>query len=63
MDRLLARRATTGLYRTTPLRALSAHAPCFHDESALTLAAVVDHYDSFLRLGLAKAEKADLVEF
>lgn len=63
MDPRLARRATTGLYRTTPLRALSAHAPYFHDGSAATLAAVVEHYDSFLRLRLADAEKADLVEF
>ncbi len=63
MDPRLAQRATTGLYRTTPLRALSAHAPYFHDGSAATLAAVVEHYDSFLRLRLADAEKADLVEF
>ena len=63
MNPLLAQRATTELYRTTPLRALSAHAPYFHDGSAVTLAAVVDHYDSFLRLGLAEPEKDDLVEF
>jgi len=63
MDPVLAGRGTTGLYRTTPLRALSAHAPYFHDGSAATLAAVVDHYDSFLSLGLADAERADLVEF
>jgi len=63
MDPVLAGRGTTGLYRTTPLRALSAHAPYFHDGSAATLAAVVDHYDSFLSLGLADAERAELVEF
>ena len=63
MDPLLAQRSTTGLYRTTPLRALSAHAPYFHDGSAMTLRAVVDHYDSFLTLGLTEPEKADIVEY
>lgn len=63
MDPLLAQRSTTGLYRTTPLRALSAHAPYFHDGSAATLVAVVEHYDSFLQLRLSDAEKADLAEF
>jgi mono/diheme cytochrome c family protein len=63
MEPLLAQRGTTGLYRTTPLRALSAHAPYFHDGSAPTLDAVVKHYDAFLGLGLDAHEQADLVEF
>lgn len=63
MDPTLARRSVTGRYRTTPLRGLVWHAPYFHDGSAETLAAVVEHYDEFLGLGLSEAEKSDLVEF
>ena len=63
MDPLHAQRSTTKLYRTTPLRGLWQHAPYFHDGSATTLAAVVEHYNSFLGLNLTTAQKADLVEF
>jgi hypothetical protein len=63
MDPVHAQRSTTGLYRTTPLRGLWQHAPYFHDGSAPTLAAVVDHYNSFLRLGLTASQRADLIEF
>jgi hypothetical protein len=58
-----AARSATGSYRTTPLRALWQHPPYFHDGSAATLPAVVDHYDTVLSLGLTPAQKADLVEF
>jgi mono/diheme cytochrome c family protein len=55
--------SATGAYRTTPLRALSLHAPYFHDGSAADLPAVVDHYDRLFGLKLAPAQKADLVEY
>src|SRR5204863_520634 len=42
-DPVLANRATTKLYRTTPLHGVWQHAPYFHDGSADTLADVVDH--------------------
>lgn len=63
MDPLHAQRSTTKQYRTTPLRGLWQHAPYFHDGSALTLMDVVEHYDSFLDLGLTAMQKADLVEY
>jgi hypothetical protein len=62
-DPLYAARSATGMYRTTPLRALWQHPPYFHDGSAADLLAVVNHYDSVLSLGLTDAQKADLVEF
>jgi hypothetical protein len=58
-----ATRSATGQYRTTPLRALWQHAPYFHDGSAKTLTAVVNHYDALFTLGLNARQKADLVEF
>jgi mono/diheme cytochrome c family protein len=62
MDPAYAARSATGLYRTTPLRALWQHPPYFHDGSAATLADVVAHYDAYLGLGLTAGEQADLVE-
>lgn len=62
-DPLYAARSATGMYRTTPLRALWQHPPYFHDGSAADLLAVVNHYDRVLLLGLSDAQKADLVEF
>jgi hypothetical protein len=62
-DPRYAERSATGLYRTTPLRALWQHPPYFHDGSASDLAAVVNHYDMVLSLGLTADQKADLVEF
>lgn len=63
MDPVLAQRAATGLYRTTPLRALWQHAPYFHDGSAETLAQVVDHYESCLGLGITPEQRLDLIEY
>jgi mono/diheme cytochrome c family protein len=63
MDATYAERTATGMYRTTPLRALLAHPPYFHDGSAATLADVVEHYDTTLDLGLSADEQADLVEY
>jgi hypothetical protein len=58
-----ALRSATKMYRTTPLRALWQHPPYFHDGSAADLLAVVNHYNSVLKLGLRDREKADLVEY
>jgi hypothetical protein len=62
-DPLYAQRSATKEYRTTPLRALWQHPPYFHDGSAPTLEAVVNHYDAHFRLGLTAKQKADLVEY
>ena len=58
-----AGRSATGKYRTTPLRGVWQHPPYFHDGSAATLLAVVNHYDELFRLNLSAQQKADLVEF
>jgi hypothetical protein len=63
MDPRYAERTATGKYRTEPLRGLWQHAPYFHDGSAATLDAVVDHYDRLFRLRLPGRQKADLVEY
>ena len=63
MDPAYAARSATGLYRSTPLRALWQHAPYFHDGSAATLEDVVAHYQSVLSLELTDTEKGDLVEY
>jgi len=63
MEPVYASRSATGQYRTTPLRALWQHAPYFHDGSAPTLEAVVDHYVQFFGLVLTDEQKADLVQF
>ncbi len=58
-----AARSVTGRYRTTPLRGLLQHAPYFHDGSAATLSAVVDHYDTLMSLRLTAQQKSDLVAY
>lgn len=58
-----ARRSATKMYRSTPLRALVLHPPYFHDGSAPTLSAVVDHYDTVFGLRLTAQQKADLVQY
>jgi cytochrome c553 len=63
MDAAYAARSATKKYRATPLRALWQHAPYFHDGTAASLAAVVDHYDTTLKLKLSAAQKKDLVEY
>ena len=62
---LHANRASTGKYRTTPLRGVWQHPPYFHDGAHATLADVVDHYDSadVLNTKLSASEKSDLVEY
>ncbi|HEX7089096.1 MAG TPA: c-type cytochrome [Longimicrobiales bacterium] len=63
MDPAYAQRTTQKRYRTTPLRGVWQHPPYFHDGSAATLADVVAHYDSYLKLGLSAQERADLAEY
>ena len=62
-DPLYAQRSATKQYRTTPLRALWQHPPYFHDGSAPTLEAVVNHYNGQFGLGLTAKQMADLVEY
>jgi hypothetical protein len=63
MEPEYAARSATGMYRTTPLRALWQHPAYFHDGSAASLLDVVDHYDTLFKLGLTARQKADLVGF
>jgi mono/diheme cytochrome c family protein len=63
MDAAYAERTVNKKYRTTPLRALWQHAPYFHDGSAKTLTAVVDHYNRALTLRLSAEDKRNLVEY
>ena len=63
MEPVYASRSVTGFYRTSPLAGVWQHPPYFHDGSAPTLAAVVEHYNKVRSLGLTPAQKADLVEY
>jgi mono/diheme cytochrome c family protein len=65
IDEFQASRAPDGRYRTTPLRGLWTHATggYYHDGRFATLAAVIDHYDAHLSLGLDSQEKRDLQEY
>jgi len=63
METTYADRSASKKYRTTPLRGLAQHPPYFHDGSAATLSAVVDHYDQFMAMGLTATEKADLIAY
>jgi cytochrome c peroxidase len=66
-DPQYALRSATKLYRTTPLRGLwhppQLQGPYFHDGSAPTLEAVVDHYVATRGLALTAQQRADLVAF
>jgi len=66
-DPAYALRSATKLYRTTPLRGLwnppQLMGPYFHDGSAPTLEAVVDHYVREFGLSLTSRQKSDLVEY
>ena len=52
-------------YRTAPLRGLFAHSKggFYHDGRFATLNEVVDHYNTYKKLGLNDQEKRDLIEF
>jgi mono/diheme cytochrome c family protein len=63
MDAAYAMRTANKRYRTTPLRGLWQHPPYFHDGSAATLEAVVDHYNRVRNLNLSPQQRADLVQF
>jgi cytochrome c peroxidase len=60
-------RSVTKQLRTTPLRGLwnppQLDGPYFHDGSAPTLEAVVEHYVSHFGLTLSARQKSDLVEY
>jgi cytochrome c5 len=63
--RFQADRSPDGKYRTTPLagRLYKRTRGYFHDGHFATLLDVVNHFDSFQKLGLSDAEKSDLVEY
>ena len=65
IDDFQAKRSPDGMYRTSPLKGLFAHMKggFYHDGRFATLLDVVNHYNSFMNLGLTEAEKADLVEY
>ena len=65
IDDFQSQRSPDGRYRTTPLKGLFARKKggFYHDGRFSDYAAVIDHYDGFLRLGLEDREKADLEEF
>ena len=63
VDGAYAARTVNKAYRTTPLRGLWQHPPYFHDGSAATLEAVVEHYDRVLGLKLNPAQSRNLVEY
>ena len=62
-----AMRSVTKMYRTTPLRGLwnppLLTGPYFHDGTAKTLDAVVDHYVRVFKLSLTTQQRADLVQY
>ena len=60
-----ADRAPDRRYRTSPLAGLWTHTKggFYHDGRFATLTDVVDHYNSFMSLGLTPSETNDLVEY
>ena len=64
-DAFQADRSPTGMYRTTPLKGLFAHAEggFWHDGRLPTLGAVVEHYNKCLSLGLTAVQQGDLVQY
>jgi mono/diheme cytochrome c family protein len=64
-DAFQADRSPTGMYRTTPLKGLFAHAKggFWHDGRFPTLGAVVRHYNACFGLGLGAHQQSDLVEY
>jgi hypothetical protein len=65
IDAFQANRAPDLRYRTSPIGALFTHTKggFYHDGRFPTLNAVVDHYDTCMKLGLASSEKSDLVQY
>lgn len=50
-------------FKVPGLRGLASHAPYFHDGSARTIAAVVDHYQRRFQIQFEGSERSDLVRF
>jgi hypothetical protein len=65
IDDFQAMRSPDKTYRTAPLRGLFArtNGGFYHDGRFATLLDVVNHYNTFKRLGLSEREKRDLVEY
>ena len=65
VDAFQADRSPTHMYRTAPLAGLWSHQKSgfYHDGRYATLRDVIEHYDSFLKLGLTGQEKTELVEY
>jgi hypothetical protein len=65
IDDFQAKRSPDERYRTAPLKGLWTHMKggFYHDGRFATLQDVIKHYDAHLKLGLAEAEAADLVEY
>jgi len=65
VDSFQADRSPTHAYRTAPLRGLWAHQKggFYHDGRFATLKGVIEHYNSFLKLGLTNQEEDDLVQY
>ena len=65
IDGFQANRAPDKRYRTSPLKGLWSHQKggFYHDGRFPTLHNVVEHYNSFLSLGLTSQEETDLVEY
>jgi len=65
IDDFQANRAPDQRYRTSPLRGLWTHTQggFYHDGRFPTLAAVIEHYDKFLGLGLSSDDKHDLEHY
>jgi hypothetical protein len=65
IDDFQASRAPDNAYRTTPLGGLWSHTKggFYHDGRFSTLQELVDHYDTFFKLGLTDQEKQDLIQY
>ena len=65
IDDFQASRGPDNRYRTSPIGALSTHfkGGFYHDGRFPTLNAVVDHYNSCMKLGLSESEKSDLIQY
>jgi hypothetical protein len=65
IDAFQANRSPEKTYRTAPLRGLWAHQKggFYHDGRFATLRDVVNHYDTFKKLGLTEQEKDTLIEY
>jgi hypothetical protein len=65
IDDFQANRSPDRSYRTAPLRGLWSHQKggFYHDGRFATLRDVIEHYNTFKRLGLAEQQKSDFVEY